>query len=71
MGGVAGGVAGDMAANAIGKATGYGLRNNLHTPYSQFIHGIPYPVVKESSRERVRKHGRIQKHMLGGSFLPL
>ena len=35
--GVAGKKLGSIAADEIGKATGYGLKTQIHKPYSQII----------------------------------
>ena len=57
IGGVAGVKIGSIAANKIGKATGYGLKKHkLHTPYSQIVNKIPYPI-----------HGKVH----GGRFFEL
>ena len=69
---------GEAGADAIGRATGRGLKNKTHTLYGQHVDGIPSPVVSEMSKERVRKHGYHSRqrgksglHIQGGSFLAL
>jgi len=69
---------GNMAGDAIGKATGRGLKNKTHTLYGQHVDGIPSPVVSEMSKDRVKKHGYHSRqrgkaglHIQGGSFLAL
>ena len=45
IGGIAGEKIGSIAANKIGKTTGYGIKKHkLHTPYSQIVDGVPYPI---------------------------
>jgi hypothetical protein len=67
-----------LAGDAIGEATGRGLKNTIHTPYGQHVNGIPNPVVSKSSVEKVKKYGYHKKqrnqnglHINGGSFLAL
>ena len=67
-----------MAGDAIGEATGIGLKNTFHTPYGQHVDGVPNPVVSRGSKENVKKHGFHKKqrgvngsHINGGSFLAL
>ena len=69
---------GNMAGDAIGEATGRGLKNTIHTPYGQHVNGIPNPVVSRGSKESVKMHGYHKKqrnpnglHISGGSFLQL
>ena len=53
-GGLVGSVVGNVAGNTIGNATGYGLKQNLHTPYGQFLDGVPVPIVTDESKERIK-----------------
>jgi hypothetical protein len=77
IGGVPAGMAGEelgnMAGDVIGEATGRGLKNKKHTLYGHLVDGVPSPVISETSKERVRKHGTYGrvKRIHGGSFLSL
>ena len=72
---------GEVGADAIGKATGRGLKglkNKNHTLYGQHVDGIPSPVVSDMSKQRVKTHGYHSRqrgksglHIQGGSFLAL
>ena len=64
---------GNMAGDVIGEATGRGLKNKKHTLYGHLVDGVPSPVISETSKERVRKHGTYGrvKRIHGGSFLEL
>ena len=56
----------NAAGNTIGNATGYGLKNNLHTPYGQFLDGVPVPIVTDESKERVKTWPQTSTEKQGG-----